>query len=107
MDNCLITDSRLDNSLFKETSIKNLKYDYFLDFKGHQGSVFSIAISSDGKYMASGSVDGNLKIWNFEQKKEFTTLKGYNRVVNSVSFSPDGKYLASGSEDGKIKIWNF
>ncbi len=35
MDNCLITDSRLDNSLFKKTSMKNLKYDYFLDFKGH------------------------------------------------------------------------
>jgi uncharacterized protein YjbI with pentapeptide repeats len=35
MDNCLITDSRLDNSLFKKTSMKNLKYDYFPDFKGH------------------------------------------------------------------------
>jgi uncharacterized protein YjbI with pentapeptide repeats len=35
MDNCLITDSRLDNSYFIETSMKNLKYDYFSDFKGH------------------------------------------------------------------------
>jgi uncharacterized protein YjbI with pentapeptide repeats len=39
MDNCLITDSRLDNSYFTETSMKNLKYDYFIDFKGHWGSV--------------------------------------------------------------------
>ncbi len=85
--------------------MKNLKYDYFLDFKGHQGQVYSIAFSPDGKYLALGSDDKNVKIWSVEQKKEITTLKGHNRVVRSVSFSPDGKYLASGSEDGMIKLW--
>ncbi len=49
--------------------MKNLKYDYFTDFKGSQGSVKSIAFSSDGKYMASGSEDRNVKIWSIEQKK--------------------------------------
>ncbi len=86
--------------------MKNLKYDYFPDFKGHQGSVRSIAFSPDGKYMALGSDDETVKIWSFEQKKEITTLKGHNGVVFSVSFSSNGKYLASGSEDGMIKVWN-
>jgi uncharacterized protein YjbI with pentapeptide repeats len=36
LDNCLIIQSRLDRSQFTETSMKNLKYDYyFIDFKGH------------------------------------------------------------------------
>jgi uncharacterized protein YjbI with pentapeptide repeats len=35
MDNCLITDSRLDHSQFTETSMKDIKYDFFHDFNGH------------------------------------------------------------------------
>ncbi len=87
--------------------MKNLKYDYFPDFNGHKGCVFTIAFSPDGKYLVSGSADKKVKIWSVEQKKEIASLKQYNKVVRSVSFSPDGKYLASGCDDGVIKLWNF
>ncbi len=87
--------------------MRNLKYGQFSDFKGHQGSVHSIAFSLDGKYIASGSEDNTVKIWSVEQKKEISTLKGHNGSVNSVSFSPNGMYLASGSYDSNIKLWNF
>ncbi len=87
--------------------MKNLKYDYFIDFEGHYGQVISIAFSPDGKYMASGSEDNNIKIWSIEQQRELVTLRGHNETVYSVSFSPDGKYLASASDDGMIKLWNI
>jgi WD40 repeat protein len=33
--------------------------------KGHNGVVSSVSFSSDGKYLASGINDGNIKLWNF------------------------------------------
>jgi WD40 repeat protein len=46
--------------------MKNLKYDYFPDFNGHKGCVFTIAFSPDGKYLVSGSADKKVKIWSVE-----------------------------------------
>jgi WD40 repeat protein len=65
--------------------------------QGHSSWVFSVAFSPDGKYLASGSYDKNVKLWSVELQKEVTTLQGHSKSVNSVAFSLDGKYLASGS----------
>ncbi|MEO0224440.1 MAG: WD40 repeat domain-containing protein [candidate division WOR-3 bacterium] len=73
-----------------------------ITLEGHSFRVSSISFSSDGKYLASGSYDKTIKIWDTESWKEIITLKGH---PESISFSPDSKYLASGSDDKTIKIW--
>jgi WD40 repeat protein/energy-coupling factor transporter ATP-binding protein EcfA2 len=74
--------------------------------KGHDGSVYSVSFSSDGKTLATGSEDKTIKLWNVETGEEIGTLSGHNGSVYSVSFSSDGKTLATGSEDKTIKLWN-
>ncbi|MBD2535023.1 trypsin-like peptidase domain-containing protein [Nostoc flagelliforme FACHB-838] len=69
-------------------------------------SVVSVAFSPDGKTLASGSLDGTIKIWNVRTGQEITTLQGHSSSVRSVAFSPDGKTLASGDWRRTIKIWN-
>ncbi|WP_334311588.1 hypothetical protein [Microcystis aeruginosa] len=56
-------------------------------------------------YLASGSQDNTIKIWEVATGKELRTLTGHFEAVFSVVYSPDGRYLASGSGDNTIKIW--
>ncbi len=69
---------------------------------GH--SVKSVVYSPDGRYLASGSRDTTIKIWEVATGKQLRTLTGYY-PVNSVVYSPDGRYLAGGSWNDTIKIW--
>src|SRR5436309_930066 len=73
--------------------------------RGHAGLVYSIAFAPDGKTLASGSVDGTVKLWEVGTGSELATLKGHTDWVYSVAFAPDGKTLASGSTDGTVKLW--
>ena len=73
---------------------------------GHSYGVNSVSFSPDGKYLASGSSDKTIKLWDVASGICLKTLSGHSGVVYSVSFSPDGKYLASGSADKTIKLWD-
>ncbi|WP_425475835.1 protein kinase domain-containing protein [Fischerella sp. JS2] len=74
---------------------------------GHSGSVISVAISPDGKTLASGSNDKTIKLWNLATGEQIRTLTGHSSWVISVAISPDGKTLANGSSDNTIKLWNL
>ena len=71
----------------------------------HSMSIEAIAYSPDGAYLASGSNDNTIKIWEVETGRLLRTLTGHTDKVCSVAFAPNGKYLASGSNDETIKIW--
>ncbi len=79
----------------------------FLDksLTGHSSWVDSVIYSPDGRYLASGSQDKTIKIWEVATGKQLLTLTGHSDQVLSVIYSPDGRYLASGSQDKTIKIW--
>jgi WD40 repeat protein len=74
---------------------------------GHSDYVRSVAFSSDGKLLASGSTDLKLKLWEVATGKELKTFVGHLASVVAIAFSQDSKTLASiGKLEERIKIWD-
>ncbi|NER36835.1 MAG: protein kinase [Oscillatoria sp. SIO1A7] len=74
---------------------------------GHGSIVASLAISTDGALLASGSRDMTVKLWNLKTGELLQTLTGHTERVIAVAFSGDRAMLASGSQDKTILIWKL
>ncbi|MEL7244798.1 MAG: CHAT domain-containing protein [Cyanobacteria bacterium J06573_2] len=74
---------------------------------GHTDWVESIAFSSDGKILASGSYDKTVRLWNVENGEYLRILTGHTLPIKSVAFHRHGSILASGSNDKTIRLWNI
>ena len=67
--------------------------------QGHLSQVLCSAVSADGNYIATGSADNSVKLWNAQNGKEIRSFKHHSGSVFSVSFTNDGNYLLSASAD--------
>jgi serine/threonine protein kinase len=78
----------------------------FSRFDGHDGLVNCAAFSPDGSLLASGGVDGTIRIWLVDDGTEILVLEGSGKPVCSVAFGLDGGVLFSGGEDGILRRWH-
>ena len=70
-------------------------------------SAWSVAFSNDGKYLATGHVDGIIRLWDLSNSQQIKTLKGHTSGVNSVCFNPHDETIVSSSDDKTVRIWNI
>ncbi|UBF24245.1 WD40 repeat domain-containing protein [Kovacikia minuta CCNUW1] len=81
---------------------------------GHTHAVWSVAFSPNGCLLASGSLDGSVRLWNRFTGQCLQILRQHQSGVWSVAFSPnvdanncDRQLLASGSQDQTIQLWEI
>ena len=77
-----------------------------LTYSGHSNNVKAVSWSPDGKYIASGSDDKTVHIWDSRKGTLITRYTGHTDVLNVVAWSPNGKYVASGSGDHTVQVWS-
>ncbi|KAF9814288.1 hypothetical protein SFRURICE_015225 [Spodoptera frugiperda] len=102
-ENYLITGG-LDD-LIKVWQLENGKLEEKHQLEGHSLGVISVAVSPDGKTLASSSQDSSLILWDLTNGEKIKTMETGPTDVWTLDFSPDGKHVISGSNAGKILIF--
>ncbi len=81
---------------------------------GPTRNVWCLAYSPDGCWLAAGTADNLIYVWDVERalaergvRQPVIVFAGHDDHVRGLDFSPDARLLASGSVDGTIRLWDF
>ena len=75
--------------------------------KGHTSVITSLAFSPNGRTLASGSLDGDIRLWDVRRQKHKGTLEDQN-AISDIAFGAKGKTLVScnGFEGAPVQLWD-
>jgi WD40 repeat protein len=70
------------------------------------GSVEALALSSDGRALATAGPSGVVQLWDLSSRTKLREFRHRGSGVGPMAFSPDGKTLVGGTIDGRLHFWN-
>lgn len=75
-------------------------------YKGHNGSISSLAFNPNGTELISASIDHTVRVWPFDVVSTSRELTGHNGAVWMAMLSPDGQLAVTGGADKTVRIWD-
>jgi eukaryotic-like serine/threonine-protein kinase len=66
-----------------------------------------VQFSHDGKKLAIGYLDGEVRLWDYETERLLTEFKDQHRRIWSVAFSPDDKWLVAAGDEGLVAFYDL
>ncbi len=77
-----------------------------LTLTAHQGEVNTIALSTDGRLIASGGRDNTIRLWQTATGRSLGVITGHTDWIRVLQFHPSGDMLLSASRDGTARLWD-
>jgi WD40 repeat protein/tRNA A-37 threonylcarbamoyl transferase component Bud32 len=91
----------------RDGSWKVSECDPILAWKGHEGTVRALAVSPDGRILASGGDDRFIVLWELPSGRLLARWEAHDAAISALAFKPDGSVLVSGAADGLVKLWDL
>lgn len=77
------------------------------DFVGHTGPVTGLALTADGKFLATSGDDRTVRVWEVTSGKQLRSFQGHMTKATAVAVRGDGRQVASASDDGAVRVWDL
>lgn len=100
-DWAVLTEFKIVSSSAEEEITKQLER----NLKGHNGRLYDVDFSPDGKYVVTASADRTARVWELQSGSRKSILQGHNGHVFCASFSPNSKRIVTASGDNSARIW--
>jgi eukaryotic-like serine/threonine-protein kinase len=95
-----------DHAGFEWRYLNNLSRPPLRTMDGHRANILAADVSPDGRWIASGDNDGEVRIWELESGRLVKAWRYSENEVTTVRFSPEGTLLATGGQDRTTRLWN-
>eukprot|EP00730_Choanoeca_flexa_P015901 TRINITY_DN7408_c0_g1_i2.p1 TRINITY_DN7408_c0_g1~~TRINITY_DN7408_c0_g1_i2.p1 ORF type:complete len:352 (+),score=52.45 TRINITY_DN7408_c0_g1_i2:35-1090(+) len=111
----MTTDEVISGGLDNDIKIWDVrKLDVKHNLRSHTDTITGIALSGDGKSLASNSMDNTVKIWDVQPFVSGDRLKmtltgvqhNFEKNLHRVAWAPDNKHVAAGSADRNVYVWD-
>jgi cytochrome c len=76
------------------------------ELAGHEQPVVAMAVSRDGRLLASAGAGGEALLWRGGDSHPHLVLAGAGPTIWSLAFAPDGQRLLGGGADGAVRVWD-
>lgn len=106
----LARNSSVEKEVFNYTEkVEEQLFHRQLEFRGHTGAVYTVQFSKCGRYIASGSMDRKVLLWDvtMQEKNQLAVLQQHTQLVIDLDWSSDSKHLVSASYDRTVKKWDI
>ncbi len=85
----------------------DIQYPSACEFVGHEGAVYAVSFSPDGRYLLTGGEDNMVRLWDVLNGKQVRVFEGHTEWVACCAFSRLGGDILTGSADQTARLWGL